>query len=170
MPTCRTGLLQLVIPLLLACGAISCSSAMEPIPPGTSVPVTRLNGQPYSFMYYSQLQQPERLVVKDQSAWIAAWSSLWPNGAPIPAPPAVDFSRDMIVVAALGARSTGGYSIYVDSARATPDGLIVFIGTSAPGRHCVTTQAFTQPVDLARLPRTDGAVRFVDVPKVEDCQ
>ena len=160
---------RLVIPLLLGCGAISCSSAMEPIP-GVSVPVTRLNSQPYSFTYYSQLQQPERLVIRDQSAWMAAWRSLWPNGAPIPAPPAIDFGKDMVVLAALGTRSTGGFSILVDSARTTTEGLIVFIGTSAPGQHCVTTQAFTQPVDLARLPRTDGAVRFVDVPAVEDCQ
>lgn len=121
-------------------------------------------------MYYSQLQQPERLVVRDQAAWVAAWGSLWPNGVPIPAPPTVDFSKDMIVLAALGARSTGGYSIFVDSARATASGLILFIGTSSPGQHCVTTQAFTQPVDIARLPRTDAAVQFVDVPRVEDCE
>lgn len=155
---------------LFIAAATACSSAMEPIPAGTPIAVTRLRSQPYSFMYYSQLQQPERLVVRDQSAWIAAWGSLWPRGAPIPAPPAIDFTKDMVVLAALGARSTGGYSILVDSARATAKGVVVFIGTSAPGKHCVTTQAFTQPVDIARLPRSDDPVAFVDVPKVEDCQ
>ena len=154
----------------LAVASLACASAMEPVPTGTAFPVTRLSSRPGSFLYYSGLQQPERLVVRDQAAWITAWSSLWPNGVPIPALPAVDFSKDMIVIAALGGRNTGGYSIFVDSARAAASGLVVFVGTSSPGRHCITTQAFTQPVDIARVPRTEAAVAFVDVPRVEDCQ
>ena len=154
----------------IGAASLACSSAMEPVPTGTAIPVTRLSPHSGSFLYYSELQQPERLVVRDQAAWIAAWSSLWPNGMPIPALPAVDFSKDMIVIAALGGRSTGGYSIFVDSARAATPGLVVFVGTSSPGGHCITTQAFTQPVDIASLPRTEAAVAFVDVPQVEDCE
>lgn len=154
----------------MAAVSLACSSTAEPAPPGTAIPVTRLSPHPGSFLYYSGLQQPERLVIRDQAAWITAWSSLWPNGVPIPALPAVDFSKDMIVIAALGGRSTGGYSIFVDSARTTASGLVVFVGTSSPGRHCITTQAFTQPVDIARVPSTEAAVAFVDVPRVEDCQ
>lgn len=154
----------------LAVASLACSSTIESVRTGTTIPVTRLSPHPGSFLYYSGLQQPERLAIRDQAAWVAAWRSLWPNGMAAPALPAVDFSKDMIVIAALGGRSTGGYSIFVDSARATASGLVVFIGTSSPGRHCVTTQAFTQPVDIARMPRTDAAVAFVDVPRVEDCQ
>jgi hypothetical protein len=76
----------------------------------------------------------------------------------------------MVVVAALGQRNSGGYTIRVDSALTTIDGLTVWITTTDPGSHCLTTAALTQPVDIASLPRIDGAVRFVDVHSVVDCQ
>lgn len=153
----------------LAVAAIACS-ATDSLEPGTPVAVTRLNSQPYPFLYYSQLRQPERLVVRDRAAWVAAWSSLWPDGAPIAAPPTVDFTKDMIVLTALGQRNSGGYSILIDSARATRNALIVFVGTTSPGPHCGATLALTQPVDIARLPRGDAAVSFVDVPSVTECR
>lgn len=155
--------------LLIAVLATGCSSSLDGPATRSPIAVTRLRSEPFSFTYYSGLPA-ERLVIRDQTAWVAAWASMWPAFAPIPAPPNVDFSRDMIVVAALGARPTGGYSIFVDSAGIGATGLMVWIGTTTPGAHCVTTQAFTQPLDIARLPRVDAAVRFVDVPKVVDCE
>lgn len=155
---------------LLALLAVNCSSPLEPPAAHTPISVTRLRSEPFSFTYFSQLRQPERLVIRDHATWVNAWASLWPALAPIPAPPNVDFEQEMIVFVALGERPTGGYSILVDSAGATAAGVTVWIGASTPGPHCVTTQAFTQPVDIARLPRKDEAVQFVETSKVTDCQ
>jgi len=150
--------------------AVGCSSSLDEAAGHTPLKVTRLSSDPISFLYASQLRQSERLVIRDQAAWVAAWSSLWPAFAPIPAPPNVDFSREMIVLVAMGERPTGGYTILVDSAAASASGVTVWIGTSSPGLHCVTTQAFTQPVDIARLPRIDAAVRFAETTKAVDCE
>lgn len=155
---------------LCALLAVGCSSSLDEAAAHSPLAVTRLRSEPFSFTYVSQLRQPERLVIRDQAAWAAAWSSLWPAFAPIPAPPNVDFSREMIVFVALGERPTGGYTILVDSAAASATGVTVWIGTSSPGPHCVTTQAFTQPVDIARLARTDAAVRFSETSRVVDCE
>ena len=76
----------------------------------------------------------------------------------------------MVIVAALGERTHGGYTIRVDSALRTADGLTVWIGMITAGPHCGTVTMLTQPVDIASLPRIDGAVRFVDVPSVVDCE
>jgi protease stability complex PrcB-like protein len=94
---------------------------------------------------------------------------MWPNGAPIPAPPQIDFSREMIAFVALGERATGGFTILVDSAATTSSGVVIWVGTVSPGSRCGTTQAFTQPVDIARLPRIDAAVHFVDVVSASSC-
>ena len=150
--------------------AVGCSSSRDEASTRTPLTVTRLSSEPISVTYASQLRQPARLVIRDQAAWVSAWASLWPAFAPIPAPPNVDFSREMIVLVALGERPTGGYTILVDSAAVSGAGVTVWIGTSSPGRRCVTTQAFTQPVDIARLPRTDGAVRFAETSTVVDCE
>jgi hypothetical protein len=158
-----------LIASLLAALAVGCSSLDEPTA-HAPLAVTRLRSEPFSFTFSSQLRQPERLVIRDQAAWVDAWASIWPAFAPIPAPPNVDFSREMIVFVALGQRPTGGYAILVDSAGTNAEGVTVWIGTTSPGAQCVNTQAFTQPVDIARLPRIDAPVRFVDVRTVSDCE
>jgi hypothetical protein len=81
----------------------------------------------------------------------------------------VDFGREMLVLVALGSRPTTGYGILVDSAFADGEGLLVQVRTVAPGPRCGTGQALTQPVDVARVPRSEGAVRFRDRPEVIDC-
>lgn len=161
---------MLKLPIVaVAIFTIACAASIEEPAAGTHVAVTRLRGEPYSFAYYSGVTQPERLVIRDEAAWQAAWATIWPAFAPIPAAPGVDFSKEMIVLVALGGRSTGGYSILVDSAMTTSTGLTVWIGTSSPGATCITTQAFTQPIDIARIQRIDAPVHFVDVPSVTHC-
>ena len=162
--------MRALIASLCVAVAVGCSSSLDAPSAHTSITVTRLRNDAFSFTYASELRQPERLVIRDQSAWIDAWASLWPAFAPIPAPPNVDFSREMIVFVALGERPTGGYSILVDSAGTNGQGVTVWIGTSAPGAHCGTTLAFTQPVDIARLPRIGVPVHFVETSRVADCQ
>jgi hypothetical protein len=134
------------------------------------VPVNRLRAEPYSFTYSSGLRQPERLIVRDLTTWRAVWAAIWRNITPVPEPPVVDFAREMIVVAALGERQSGGFGIFIESARVTSNGLAVGIRTVAPGPRCNTFGASTQPVDIARLSRIDGVVRFTDVAVVADCQ
>lgn len=138
-------------------------------PTGTRIPLARLSSTPFSLSFYSGIGLPERLVVRDNATWHTVWASIWSRTTPMPATPNVDFTKEMVIVAALGSRSTGGYSIVVDSATETSAGLVVWIGTSSPGARCVTTQAFTAPVDVARIQRIDEPVGFVDVPKVVQC-
>jgi hypothetical protein len=134
------------------------------------VTVTRLRPEPFSFTYNSGLRTAERLVIRDQATWQTTWAAIGRNSIAVPPPPAIDFEREMLVVAALGERSTGGYSIIVESASATGEALTVRIHSTAPGSTCVTTQAFTQPVDVARLPRMQGPVTFADEASVSDCR
>lgn len=159
-----------LITSLFALVAAACSSTLNAPATHTPLTVTRLRSEPFSFTYVSQLRQPKQLVIRDQAAWVDAWASLWPVGAPIAAPPNVDFGREMIVLVALGERPTGGYSILVDSAGSNANGVTVWVGTSSPAPHCGTTQALTQPVDIARLPRLDPPVHFVETSRVADCQ
>lgn len=160
-----------VLIALSAIGIMGCSGTIyQPDGPRTSVTVTRFRTEPYPFSVYSSVSDAERVVIRDAVTWQAAWASLFPARAPIPAPPNVDFTKEMVVFAALGSRPTGGFGILVDSAAITSSGLLVWVGTLSPGPHCVTTQAFTSPADIARLPRTDMVVHFADVPKVAECQ
>jgi hypothetical protein len=155
---------------LLLLLSLGCSASLGGPEDATPLPVTRFKNDQASYVYVSQMRQPQRLVIRDNAAWTAAWSSLWTTTGSIPAPPQVDFTREMVVLAALGERSSGGFGITIDSAKSTASGVTVFVTPTSPGPRCMTTAALTQPVDIARLPRVDTAVRFQDVAKVQDCQ
>jgi hypothetical protein len=83
--------------------------------------------------------------------------------------PAIDFGREMIIVAALGTRPSGGFGIYLDSAATMNDTLVVYVRTVRPGATCGTTAALTAPVDLARAPLLALPARFVERATVHEC-
>ncbi|HVE78445.1 MAG TPA: protease complex subunit PrcB family protein [Gemmatimonadaceae bacterium] len=162
--------LRSALPAALTTLAAACTTtAFTPDGDGDRLPVTRLRAEPYSFTYNSGLRQPARFVIRDEVEWRAAWDAVHGSLSPKPELPAVDFAREMVVVAALGERSSGGYGILVDSARAAGTGALVYLRTIAPGTRCGTTGALTQPVDLARLPRREGGVEFRERAEVTRC-
>ena len=154
------------IAMLAACAT---STEMSSPPPGTPVPVVRLRAQPYSFTSSSGFDQPARLVVRDEATWQAVWAQVFARQRPVPSIPTVDFSREMIVVVAQGTHSTGGYGILIDGASESDAGLSIAVRSVRPGAKCVVTEAFTQPVDIARVPLRGGAVKFVETDQVTDC-
>lgn len=133
------------------------------------LPVTRLRAEPWSFTYNSGMDDSARVVVRDADAWRQVWSAVWRRHSPEPELPAADFTREMLVVAALGSRPTGGYSIYVDSAYQRAGHVEVVVRKVSPGPRCGTGQAFSQPVDIARLPASGDPVRFRERAVVHDC-
>jgi hypothetical protein len=157
--------------MVLIVGIAACAAPEQStLPPGPSIPVVRLRAEPYSFEYNSGLTEPTRLVVRDAAEWQSLWTQIYQGRFPVPPLPAIDFSREMIVVAALGTRSSGGYSILIDGASATGADVAIAVRSIAPGRKCGVTAALTQPVDIARLPRRDGQVSFVERAEVKECE
>jgi PrcB C-terminal len=152
--------------------SVACTSGeflTQPVGPG--IPMARLRAEPYSFAYSSGLDQRARLVVRDDATWRSLWSRIYMGSSPVPPPPAIDFSREMVVVVALGSRSTGGYGILLeDASEEGASGTAITLRSTSPGPNCIVTLAFTQPVDIARLPSRQGAVRFVERAQVLDCQ
>jgi hypothetical protein len=154
--------------LTLACGHPE--ATLSPETPGKSLSVVRLRAEPYSFAYVSGLNTPERIVVRDAASWQTLWARINAPLLPVPPVPAADFSQEMLVVVALGARSSGGYTILVDGASVAEDGSTSVAVRSISPKNCVTTAAFTQPVDIARMPRREGNVSFVEQSEVHTCQ
>ena len=161
--------LEVASVMLTLCLAACAAPEQSTLPPGPTLPVVRLRSEPYSFEYNSGLSAPARLVVRDAGAWQSLWTQIYDGRSTVPPLPAVDFSRDMIVVAALGTRSSGGYSIMIDGASGAGANITIAVRAISPGRTCGVTAALTQPVDIARLPRRDGKVSFVERAEVKEC-
>lgn len=135
---------------------------------GTSIPIARFRSDPHSFARLSGMTAPARLVIHDSDSWKAVWDQI---NASRPAPlPFIDFSQNMVIVAALGTQRSGGHDIVITGAsEADAGGAAIAINSTSPGPGCGSTLALTQPVDIARMPRRDGEVTFVEHSEVVGC-
>lgn len=137
--------------------------------PGAAVPLTRFSDDSFAYTFYSGITSRQAFVIRDQAAWSELWQNIHATTTPAPPLPEVDFSQEMVLAAALGTRSSGGYDVVLGDAAEDAAGLHVEVTESSPGAGCATTQALTQPVDLARMQRHDGPVQFVETRRVVPC-
>jgi protease stability complex PrcB-like protein len=133
------------------------------------VPVTRLGRGATAYTTYSGLNDSVRAVIRDSAEWSAVWKGITRPFYPPPMLPQVDFDRDMVVVAALGARSTGGYDIVIEGARQDSSTIEIALRTSSPAPGCPVSAATTQPVDLATIPASSRSVRFRERSVIVPC-
>jgi hypothetical protein len=104
-----------------------------------------------------------RLVIKNRDALSNFWKQLTapvPPGQWVPPLPEIDFSKDMIVVAAMGARPSSGYWTIIDGACEVNGQVEVFV-SNVEDASCVSQLGIvTYPADAVRLPQTDLPVVF----------
>ena len=137
----------------------------ESTPPAQRSPEVAMVG----YRHTSGFDTRERFVVRDSGTWATTWTRLLGSHSPRAPLPAVDFSREMIVVASMGTRSSGGYTMGVDSVFAARDTVFFHVREQSPGSRCGTTAALTSPVGLARVERTDRPIGFVTSNVVSEC-
>jgi hypothetical protein len=106
-----------------------------------------------------------RLVIKSHHEFKDFWKRLHarvpPSGYELPLPE-IDFSKEMVVVAAMGQRPTSGYLIIIDGACEVDGQLEVFV-SNVEEVACSGVGLFpalTYPADAVRLPRSDLPVVF----------
>ena len=116
-----------------ACASSEVSTSLS----GTPISIARLQSEPYSFAHHSGFQNPARLVIRDAAQWEAVWAQTFNGVTPVPPRPAIDFSHEMVVVVALGLRSSGGYGILIDGAsEIDTDEVAVEVRSISPGSRC----------------------------------
>ncbi len=156
--------------ILIALAFMCCGCGSSASAPSTPLAVVRLRADSYAFTFASGYTEPQRIIVRGQAQWQDVWATIWRGHTPVPQLPAIDFNREMVVIAAMGMRPTGGFNILIDSASEDAAGVTVRVRAMTPGPGCAVTLALTHPADVARLPRRDGAVRFDEKAETVNCQ
>lgn len=110
---------------------------------------------------YGSSEAPGREVVRDAATWTQRWRTLQPNGA---AAPPVDFEGQMVLIATLGARRTGGYAIEIVSATLEDDALVVRVRETGPAPGAMLPQVLTAPYHAVRVARTEQPLRWLTIP------
>jgi len=159
---------------LIACFLAACSdSGTDPVfvpPNATRVEVDSVERLLHYFGGNSGIETRERMVIRDQAAWITLWDRLNAGAGVQPQvdAPVVDFDRYMVIVATMGLRHTGGFQIIVQSVHRVGADLYVVVDERGHA-GCGVTQAFTEPLDGVVVPRTEGEVVFVERTSVHRC-
>jgi hypothetical protein len=141
----------------------------------------------WSYGGHSCLSSPARIVIRDGETWDQQWKQMWEGPAcsggksftmdtsghlvpnTIPAAPDIDFSREMIIVAAMGPRPTFGYAITIEEAYERSDRLEVVVRSISPG-SCGSFQMETQPVEIVRIVKTEHPIVFREIKAVMECR
>lgn len=162
----------LAAPLALAAAlAAGCSGEPQEDPPPAGEPVDgeEVEVQPLLHETVSGIHERRRQVLRSQEEWADFWEEAFAGRDPVPERPAVDFAERIVVVAAMGERPTGGFSVEVEEVRTTEDGLRVVVREVSPGPECIVTQAFTQPVTAVAVPDGQEEVSFEERESVREC-
>jgi len=117
----------------------------------------------------SQLEEPQRTVLRSAAEWNTYWELFHGNIAPLPPPPTMDFSGHVVVVAAAGFKPSGGYSIEIEGAFEDNGVLWVAVMETVPGPTCMATQSLTSPAAAAHVATAATEVRFSERVQQTSC-
>lgn len=158
----HTSLAALLAALALAaCGGDEGPRPADvgPLPPGTQAieASARLPEPAVDSRCYSP---PTRTVFHSAMEWEAYWQGTNAACTPPPVPRGVDWTREMLVFAAIGKRMSPEEKISIDGAGVRNDSLIVVVRRTTLQDGCPDGQTPTFPMSLVKLPADSVPVRF----------
>lgn len=115
--------------------------------------------------FSSGFVQPEFRLIENSADWCDAWHTLTEKLSPPPPcdTSLVDFAKEVALLAALGTRTSGGYSVAITCVQEepTPEDLRVLVQETTPGPECNVTLALTSPVTVVKVGRPGKSAVFV---------
>ena len=130
----------------------------------------RIPGDSLVRLFHSQFDGPAvavRQVVRDPIRWRRAWIRAR-SATTDSAPPAVDFSRQMVIIAGMGSVPSTGFELFIDSVVPIETETLVFVRSTSSG-SCPAGGMEARPVDIVRVPRTTSPVQFMEETEVHRC-
>lgn len=143
---------------MLMAAAACASNGAKPAPPGHQAPAPLELETLVQQSIPGQGGQTVREVIRDQAAWAAMWAKLREGSSLPETPPAVDFDKDMVIVAAMETQPCVS-KVTVRSAVQTGGELVIDVLEAPPAPNCV---CFTseRPIHAVRLRKVDVPARF----------
>jgi hypothetical protein len=115
---------------------------------------------------FSGIREVKEEVVKSADAWNKLWKQHAAAGESDKIP-AVDFSKEMVVVATMGTKRTGGYAIEILGVEPSDKTLKISVKRSGPPPDAMTIQALTAPFHFVAVPKSNLKPEFVEVKSAE---
>lgn len=158
------GALVVLALVVLVAGAVIYArfgrAPAAPAPPaGTEAPFVELaHGE------RSRVTERANYLITSEDELRRLWTLISDNTMP----PAVDFTRYVVIAVFAGEEPTAGYAIRV-SKITDDDRRIVAVSINAPGISCLAAEVITTPYQVLRVPRTDLPWTHEDEQTVTSC-
>jgi hypothetical protein len=110
---------------------------------------------------FSGIREVKQEVVKSADAWEKLWKQHATAAGESEKIPAVDFSKEMVVVATMGTKRTGGYTIEIVAVEAKDKALKITVKKTSPPPDAMTIQALTAPFHFVAVPKSNLKPEFV---------
>lgn len=149
---------------------VAVSGCMQGVPEDAQAVALSRIPEAQGLRYWSEMTTARRLVIRDQKQWESRWLEMVGSLRPIPPTPAVDFANHVVILVAMGTRSSGGYAIDIEAVHAMDDDIWVSVRQTSPGPSCLRTAANSAPVDLAVVPRFGDDATFLEEESEHDCR
>jgi len=155
--------------VVLAALAVACSSGNGGY--GTGTDPNRTADVPFTTVAQRSIPGgtggQRREAARDAAVWQALWADLHHGAGAVPPLPAVDFSREMVVAAAMETQSCVS-RVTIRAVTRSGGGLAVDLLEAPPAPNCRCIVA-ERPIHVIRLARFDGPVRFTAERGVTSC-
>lgn len=156
----------LVIAFFLGLG---CKSSNQEGEPPQTLQSVALNMQSLAKGAFSAIQERQRKVITDEAEWKDWWTKHRANRVSPPQSqdrPEINFQNRIVLVATMGRKTTGGYSIEIKEVRPTDGTLQAYVAETSPPEGAMTIMALTAPFHVVSIPRPKPPfkVEFVDAP------
>jgi hypothetical protein len=99
-------------------------------------------------------------AITDLGAWAAFWHEQTAGTGSLPS---VDFSKEMVIVAAVGQRTEAGDSVEVRRILQVDQGTLVHVWERVPGDFCSPVARVHRPFHIVVAPLTALPIRFAEV-------
>ncbi len=147
-------------------------AAVAPLPPAPTPAVPALD-QSLTSLTYSREQSvvtwngnsgPSTLESQELVTDAETFQRVWQVPHPGEAPPAVDFTKDAVVILNAGEKPSAGYSIHVSRLEEKEDQLVIHYRVESPAPGAVAAAMITHPWVLQIIPKPSKPVIFVKDP------
>lgn len=148
-------------------GLLSCKSS-QPTAEGESakksfIPIELQSGNNGGF------KEKSNQIISDQKEFSKIWDQAFVNYMNKESAPEVDFTKNIVLLIALGEKTSGGHTIKVNSIVESNENTIVNILETCPGKGCMTTESITYSYQIVQIEKPNKPIQFSTIEKIIDC-
>jgi hypothetical protein len=108
-------------------------------------------------------------IINNQNDYNEAWTAAFKRFFDKQKPARIDFETKMILLVTMGEKTSGGYTIKIDSITENEKTIVVTVLETSPGKNCMNTSVMTYPHQIVELKKSSKEIVFKTVEKTYNC-